>query len=94
MAPCAPGGGHTASFNLVGCCFDFLKDAAEVLSDVIVPETEFSHTARAQPLRSTLVPKLILLFPVLAAVEFYRELQRWAVEVENIRPSRMLAAKA
>jgi hypothetical protein len=40
------------------------------LRDVIVPETQLSHTATAQPSAASLIPNLLLAFSVLAAIKF------------------------
>jgi len=93
MAP-APGGGHTASSELVCSRFDLLKDAAEVLGDVVVPKSKLGHTAGAQPRTSPLVSALVLTLAMLAAVELDRKVQCWAVEIEHILAGGMLPAEA
>jgi hypothetical protein len=62
----------------------------QIVKDVVVPIAHDNDIFLGQPARATFVC-LLLLFSVLAAVEFDREAKSWAIEVECERANRMLS---
>jgi hypothetical protein len=61
------------------------------LADIAVPEPKLGHAAAPKPGGSLRVA--IFLDLVLAAIEFDRQAQLGTIEIKNVRPGWMLAAK-
>jgi hypothetical protein len=61
------------------------------LRDIVVPEPKLGYATATQPSGSLRVATFLDL--VLAAVEFDRQAQLGAIEIKNVRPGWMLAAK-
>jgi hypothetical protein len=77
--------------QFLGGAFYRLQDSIQILRDIVIPEPKLGHAAALQPGGSLHVA--IFLDVVLAAVEFDREAQLGTIEIKNVRPGWMLAAK-
>jgi hypothetical protein len=72
-------------------CSDNLQNTIDVFGDVGIPEAQDRYAALLEPFIAVAVARPGL--SVLAAVEFDSESQCGAIEVENVTPGWMLAAK-
>ena len=73
---------------------DRLDYSLDVLDDVRIPEAQDGDTAITQPFLATTVGGNANVVAVLAAIHFDREGDGGSVEIEDVRPERVLMAKA